>query len=255
MNTFTTAFAKQARWLGLVGSVLLLLVQTYAQPAPGPAAATPVAEQKSNPVPASISPGAAEVIRLAQSGVGEDVIKAYIENSASGFELSADHILYLRDLGISSDLITDMLNRDKVLRNQSPPAAPPAAAPPVTEAPAPPEPTVPVEAPLTPTATEVSSPPAQVNYLYSDLSPYGTWVDLAGYGWCWQPSVVVINHGWSPYCHGGHWLYTDCGWYWRSDYSWGWAPFHYGRWYLHPRCGWVWLPGSVWAPAWVCWRQ
>jgi len=255
MNTFTTAFAKQARWLGSVGSVLLLLVQTYAQPAPEPATALPAAEQKSNPVPASISPGAAEVIRLAQSGVGEDVIKAYVENSASAFDLSADHILYLRDLGISSDLITEMLNRDKVVRNQSPAAATPAAAPPAAEAPAAPEPTVPVEAPLTPQATEVSSPPAQVNYFYSDLSPYGTWVDLAGYGWCWQPTVVVINRGWSPYCHGGHWLYTDCGWYWRSDYSWGWAPFHYGRWYMHPRCGWVWTPGSVWAPAWVVWRN
>ena len=255
MKTLTTACEKQARWLGLAGLVLLPFVHTFAQPATAPASAIPGAEQKSNPVPASISPGAAEVIRLAQSGVSEDVIKAYIENSTGAFDLSADHILYLRDLGISSDLITDMLNRDKFLRTQSTPSSPPAAAQPAAEVQAAPEPTVPVEAPLTPQSTEVTTPPAQANYFYSDLAPYGTWVDLAGYGWCWQPTVVVINHGWSPYCHGGHWLYTDCGWYWRSDYSWGWAPFHYGRWYMHPGCGWVWMPGAVWAPAWVCWRS
>ena len=96
--------------------------------------------------------------------------------------------------------------------------------------------------------------PAEVSYFYNDLSPYGTWVSLEGYGWCWQPRTVVISRGWRPYCDGGHWVYTDVGWYWQSDYSWGWAPFHYGRWYAHPRCGWVWTPDRVWGPAWVTWR-
>ena len=45
-----------------------------------------------------------------------------------------------------------------------------------------------------------TAPPADVNYFYNDLSPYGTWAELAGVGWCWQPRVVLINHGWRPYC-------------------------------------------------------
>jgi hypothetical protein len=94
-----------------------------------------------------------------------------------------------------------------------------------------------------------------VNYFYNDLAPYGTWVSLAGVGWCWQPRAVVVSHGWRPYCDGGHWIYSDCGWYWQSDYSWGWAPFHYGRWQMHPACGWVWTPDRVWGPAWVTWRS
>lgn len=94
-----------------------------------------------------------------------------------------------------------------------------------------------------------------MNYFYQDLSPYGTWVDLPDYGWCWQPTVVAVNHSWSPYCDSGHWMWTDAGWYWVSDYSWGWAPFHYGRWYMHDRCGWVWVPDRVWGPAWVAWRN
>src|SRR5580700_10197841 len=75
--------------------------------------------------------------------------------------------------------------------------------------------------------------PEDVNYFYSDLSPYGQWVDLAGYGWCWQPTVVAGNSQWQPYSDDGHWIYTDAGWFWQSDYPWGWAPFHYGRWLHH----------------------
>jgi hypothetical protein len=61
--------------------------------------------------------------------------------------------------------------------------------------------------------------------------------------------------GWRPYFNGGHWDYTDDGWYWRSDYTWGEYAFHYGRWMRDVRLGWVWTPGYEWAPAWVCWRN
>jgi hypothetical protein len=96
--------------------------------------------------------------------------------------------------------------------------------------------------------------PEDVNYFYGDLSPYGQWVDLEGYGWCWQPSLVATNPGWQPYCDDGHWVYTDAGWFWQSDYDWGWAPFHYGRWLRHDHAGWVWFPDRLWGPAWVTWR-
>jgi hypothetical protein len=218
--------------------------QTVPEGAEGPAATPP-----------SVSPAVAEVIRLAQSGVGDDVVLAYIQNSAGGFNLSADQILYVRDVGLSSEIISAMLNKDANSRNAPPSAQPLPSAP--APQPAPPlAPTVPVEAPLTPQEpAEVSSPPVQVNYFYSSLSPYGSWVDLEGVGWCWQPSAVVVNRAWQPYCDHGHWVSTDAGWFWQSDYSWGWAPFHYGRWQLHPRCGWVWLPDTVWGPSWVIWRS
>ena len=104
--------------------------------------------------------------------------------------------------------------------------------------------------------TYVTQPPAvSYNYFYESLSPYGSWVDYPGYGYCWQPSVTVIDSGWRPYHNRGRWLYTDSGWYWQSDYSWGWAPFHYGRWVNTHNCGWLWSPDTVWAPAWVSWRQ
>ena len=78
---------------------------------------------------------------------------------------------------------------------------------------------------------------------------------MPGFGWCWQPTVAVVSVGWQPYCQSGHWLNTEAGWFWASDYSWGWAPFHYGRWRHHPTAGWIWFPDKVWGPAWVVWRS
>src|SRR5437899_2950953 len=107
------------RWLGLAMAVILPLGSGYAQ-APAPEVST-TPEQPSTgsaSVPANISPAAAEVIRLAEAGTGEDVLLAFIQNSTSSFNLSADQILYLRDVGLSSQIITAMLNRDNVLRNQ-----------------------------------------------------------------------------------------------------------------------------------------
>ena len=250
---------KRNKWLGLIVAVFVpfsTLAQSPDDPAPPPA---------NSAVPA-ISPGAAEVVRLAEAGTSDDVILAYIQNSTATFDLSADQILYLRDIGLSSPVITAMLGRDSALRNQPqtytydqklypPTSAPPAATGPVA-APLVPEQVPPPAPPVAeaPAPVYVASPPPDVSYFYDNLSPYGSWVQLDGVGWCWQPRVVVVNHSWRPYCDSGHWVYTDAGWFWQSDYSWGWAPFHYGRWHLHDRSGWVWLPDRDWGPAWVTWR-
>jgi hypothetical protein len=209
------------------------------------------------PAAPNLSPATAEVVRLAGAGTSEDVVLAYIQNSQTPFELSADHVLYLKDLGVPSPVVAAMLTRDSALHLQAPPpqaeAPPPAAAPMPMAAPAPAPGPGPQAGP--PPAMAVSTPPADVGYFYNDLAPYGTWVDLPGAGWCWQPAVVSTTVGWQPYLHSGHWLNTDAGWFWSSDYSWGWAPFHYGRWQMHPTAGWVWFPGRVWGPSWVVWRS
>ncbi len=86
---------------------------------------------------------------------------------------------------------------------------------------------------------------------YSSLAPYGEWANTGTYGMCWRPAGMPP--GWAPYSQG-HWIWTEYGWTWVSEYRWGWAPFHYGRWVVDPVLGWVWVPGYVWAPAWVQWR-
>jgi len=85
---------------------------------------------------------------------------------------------------------------------------------------------------------------------YNDLSPYGNWINYGDYGYVWIPD----QPGFRPYYTNGHWIYTNYGWTWASDYSWGWAPFHYGRWMQDMAYGWMWVPGYEWAPAWVSWR-
>src|SRR6266851_6964643 len=138
---------KTTMWLGLTTALILPLLSLYAQaPAPEPAT-NPAPPPGAGAVPANISPGAAEVMRLAEAGTSDDVIIAYIQNSTSPFNLSADQILYLRDIGLSSPVITTMLSRDNALRNQPqsytydqklyPATAPPPPAPAVVTAPAP----------------------------------------------------------------------------------------------------------------------
>jgi hypothetical protein len=99
---------------------------------------------------------------------------------------------------------------------------------------------------------EVSGPQVlDIGVFYDELSPYGRWFVMEGYGWVWTPSGVA--YGWRPFT-SGYWVYTDWGWTWVSYWRWGWAPFHYGRWGWHSQYGWYWVPGITWGPGWVTWR-
>src|SRR5438046_1030577 len=71
---------------------------------------------------------------------------------------------------------------------------------------------------------------------YGPLAVQGQWVDVSAYGHCWRPAHISV--GWRPYCEG-HWVWTDCGWYWESDEPWAWACYHYGSWVEDPEYSWV----------------
>ena len=221
----------------------------FSGPAPSPAAVVAGVPA----LPADLSPGLAEVIKMAQAHIAEDTILAYIQNSGQTYNPSADEVLYLSDLGVPDKVVAALLKK---------PEAAPAPAP---AAERPPTPAVEdagmASAPDNmldiPPAAEAEPPPLQNpqdSYFYDSLAPYGNWMQTPD-GWGWQPMAASVDSGWAPYCDRGGWLLTDDGWCWASDYSWGWAPFHYGRWSRDGRLGWVWFPGDVWAPAWVAWRN
>ena len=283
-------------WLLLFGTASVLLIGAFASfdgngppdgaatnpPAQPPAAARADFSEPAAPpavtsagmpaLPADLSPGLAEIIKLAQAHIGDDTILAYIQNSGQTYNPSADEILYLSDLGVSDKVVAALVKKpdaapapDLVSAPDAVPA--PAAAP--GAAPAPETPPAPspanagmagalddvVDAP--PAAAEEEAPPLQNpqdSYFYDSLAPYGNWVQT-GAGWGWQPMAAAADSGWAPYRNHGCWMLTDDGWYWASDYSWGWAPFHYGRWSHDGPFGWVWAPGNDWAPAWVAWRN
>src|SRR5271157_293194 len=54
-----------------------------------------------------------DLIALAKSGVDEEVVKAYIENSTTTFPLTSADIVTLKDLGVSSKLIIEALKHDQ----------------------------------------------------------------------------------------------------------------------------------------------
>ncbi|HUS34410.1 MAG TPA: DUF6600 domain-containing protein [Verrucomicrobiae bacterium] len=228
-----------------------------------------------------------KVIKLVESSLDEKVVLTFVQQTPTKFELDADEIVYLSDLGVPSTVIAAMLKHD----GDDPSKAETLTAAPDTEniqpalpantnfppaiAQTQPEPqqievttnyvpnpnqqvvvqqqpqTVVVQQPQ----TVVYAQPETVTYFYDSLSPYGSWYYVNDYGWCWQPTVAVVDQGWRPYGPRGNWVWTDAGWYWRSDYTWGWAPFHYGRWHHHGGRGWLWVPDRVWGPAWVSWRS
>ncbi len=258
-------------------------------PAASASAREPEAIVRPDPAAANVSAPIAEIARLHQSGLDESVVKAFVERSTNALSPTADELIFLKDIGVSPRVITAMIQQTARMREQAAAVAiathtnapaetrpnmtviaananPPAAQPAAPAVAAGPQPAAVAPAPQAAVVTEPPQPvlvaqpapanlPQSVTVFYEQLQPYGTWMQVADYGWCWQPSVCVSTPAWRPYADRGRWLYTDCGWYWQSDYAWGWAPFHYGRWVSHARCGWLWVPDTNWGPAWVVWRS
>lgn len=231
MKTFLTSKTIVALAVALAASAANV-VNAYEQPIPPPASVSDL--------PANIVPGSdlAQVFKLVQANVQLEVVKNFIANSTSRFDLDASKIIALSDAGLPGNILDAMLEHDRqiVAVAQTPPPAP-ASPPTVVE-----------------TISTTPPPPVTVNYFYDTLTPYGNWVEVAGYGRCWRPTTVVYDSDWHPYRDRGHWVYTDCGWYWDSDYAWG-TTFHYGRWFRDTRFGWCWWPDTTWAPSWVLWRS
>jgi hypothetical protein len=243
----------------------------------GPSAApaqpeTRLVQPAESPQSLKVSPALSEIIKLAQAGVSEDVMLAYVTNSARLYNISSDEIVYLNDLGVSSEVVTALIQQDSApgstgMNNAATGATslPPGVAltTPATDV-YPGTPYAPagenaaVSPPPAPgeaiAGNEYPEQPGNAAYFYDSLAPYGNWINVDGYGLCWQPTVAVVNSYWRPYGDRGRWLWSDCGWYWYSDYSWGWAPFHYGRWCSYPNFGWFWVPDRCWGPSWVSWR-
>lgn len=59
-----------------------------------------------------VSPALEEVLKLAQAGVSEEVMLAYINSSTTFFNVTSDAIVYLNDLGVSNNVITSLIQHD-----------------------------------------------------------------------------------------------------------------------------------------------
>ncbi len=200
--------------------------------------------------PIRLSPDVAEVAELAQHGVQQKVIRAFIQEMPRKYELSANDIVNLRKLRVPDAVITAMLNHDLLLgpaglnftdaryAGESNPgsvaAAPVSPAPGASNAPASsvtgsnPPPTVP-SAPL------ASARPLRSPSIIVDEPPPGPRLEL-----------VPVSPGSDYFWIRGHWT--------RSTGVWKWIPGAWvhrlrpgafwidGQWARHGR-NWIWLQG------------
>ena len=112
---------------------------------------TPSATAKAENVAATKAPklswGLDDVVKLSKAGVDESVIHSYIQNSGVGYNPTAQDIIQLRELGVSSQITAALMQRGSEVRQAATveaqkqaqaaaPAAAPAQAAPVYTAPA-----------------------------------------------------------------------------------------------------------------------
>ncbi len=261
-------------YIWLASSVLALTSSVSAQPAldsngnNGSASPETVVGQSDMAAQPPSSPLISDVAKLRQAGVSDDVIVDYINNSRVAVQPTQTDLNYLRGLGASAPVVNALVQHGEptplvpgqpvtITGNGAQTDAGSSVAAPQVETDANGVTTITPAAPSTyldPAASQVADASTAAGF-YSDLAPYGNWMNVPNYGECWQPSVAATEPGWTPYCDGGNWLNTDAGWYWASQYPWGGIGFHYGRWFQDPTLGWIWWPDRAWAPAWVAWRS
>ena len=94
------------------------------EPDPASAPVKPLPSQKALPPKVRGTGPLGDVIRLAESGTDEGVLQAYVVNSPHTFNLSADEIIYLNDIGVPSSVVTAMIQRDEVLKGTASAPAP-----------------------------------------------------------------------------------------------------------------------------------
>ncbi len=144
------------------------------------------------------------LIRLAQSGMEEQIMISYVDAAKGPFNLTADQIIQLKGLGVSAKVITEALNHSGIATSA---AAAPASEPN----------SVPMAMSSTPggPANEWSTvpiaPPAPA--INQDTEAVATTPGPAVYSYPWN---------WSPY-YDYYWPYVDAcdAWLWGPGFGWG----------------------------------
>jgi hypothetical protein len=139
-----------------------------------------------------------DLLNLAKSGIEEEILISYIDAAKGPFHLTADQIIELKDLGVTTKVISEALKHDG---NTEPVIAAPAVAPEVAPAPEPA-----VEPPVAPMARDTTPVVVPMN----------------------QP-IYTYPWWWSPY-YDYYWPYTYVGLWWGPTFWWGHGAYFYNRW-------------------------
>jgi hypothetical protein len=174
---------------------------------------------------------ASDVLKLVRASVNEDVVMAYIENTRTGFNLSADEIVQLHNEGVSDKMINAMLAHRKQIP-QVIAAAPQTAAPEaaqqqmIAQQPA----TVVTQPQVTYVQSQPVYVPAPTTYSYVYSQPYYSYYDPLY--WNYWPRVSY-NFGYrggfygrSYYPHYAHYAPHSYG----GGFHGGWSGGFHGGW-------------------------
>lgn len=100
-----------------------------------------------------------------------------------------------------------------------------------------------------------------ISYFIGIKEANATSAETAGMVFVWKPSVDLgvfpdteAEQVYKPYTNG-QWVNSDAGWFFKAATPVEETVSHYGRWVNTSDAGWLWVPGRVWAPAWVDWKE
>ena len=191
-----------------------VLLAQNSSPAPASAeAAAPASVSETRTV--QLSSGVPEILKLGRAHVGDEVIIAFIMNSGRIYHLSASEILYLREQGVSDQVLTAMLSAGQNVAATSAQAAPQPVAQPALQ-PAPTGPTAvwansspqpaPAATQFAPAYVEAAAPVyAQPSPVYAYPAPYYGYYDSWPYYWGYPSVSFGFGFGGGHYggYHGG----------------------------------------------------
>ena len=148
-----------------------------APPAAAPAVVNNAGAKSPTAAPYS-SPWVYEVERLTKAGVDEGVLLSYVINSAGTFNLTADQIIRLKNLGVSPQVVNAMIQHDQELASGARPLTASSAPPlPLAFQTALLTPPPPVSATAPPPATPPAPAPGPVQIVANDdYNAGGDWI-------------------------------------------------------------------------------
>jgi hypothetical protein len=74
---------------------------------------------KTTPGNTAVSAQVAELVKMTESGVEPSVVKSYVENSTTADRPRAEEVIYLRDHGVSAEVISALIRRAGELGDQA----------------------------------------------------------------------------------------------------------------------------------------
>ena len=179
----------------------------------------------------------ADVEKMIQGGADAEVVKAFIQNWRGPFQINADQILHLHELGAPTVLLTTLIRRSSELHSQAKASPPPASTTPslvTTNYDA--APSIATTPPLV-----VYPYPSAPLYTYSDWysSP---WVPSSSYRYWGSPYSFSFGYGWPGY-RQSYWGYRP--WSGHSYYPGRYYGGHSG--FRGSGPGWGGRPGGGWS--------